>query len=413
MTFESLNLTMPILQALKSKGYTHPTPVQEIAIPLILGNKDIFGSARTGTGKTAAFALPVLQLMSEKKYPSRKVRALILAPTRELAQQISDSFSDYGKNLGLRHTVIYGGVSQRPQVDSLRRGTDIIIATPGRLIDLIQQRYIDLGSVEYLILDEADRMLDMGFIQDIRRICDMVPAARQTMFFSATLSPGIRSLAANLLHHPESVDIKPDTQYDTYTKEQIYFVDRSSKTDLLKHLVREEDIKQALVFTRTRRGADKLVKALARNGLSAQAIHGDKSQAQRTRALEQFKRKKVNLLVATDVASRGIDVRDLSHVINYDLPEQAETYTHRIGRTGRAGQDGTAYSFCSKDEKVSLKDIQRFTGKNITVAQHPFLLMPENGMHEARNPQQAYNKRNEMSYGNKRRKIRSRQRRAS
>jgi ATP-dependent RNA helicase RhlE len=372
MTFDRLNLTLPILQALNSKGYTHPTPIQEKAIPLILDGKDIFGSARTGTGKTAAFALPVMQLMSQANSNSRATRALVLAPTRELAQQISESFHAYGKNLGLRHTVIYGGVSQRPQVDSLRRGTDIIIATPGRLLDLIQQGHVRLNAVEFLILDEADRMLDMGFINDIRKICAMVPTQRQTLLFSATISSEIKKLAGNLLNNPVSIDIKPDLSLDTVTLEQVYFIDRVSKTDLLQHLVDQERIDRSLVFTRTKRGADKLVKALAKKGILAQAIHGNKSQSQRTKALDQFKSRKVHMLVATDVAARGIDVRDLSHVINYDLPEQSETYTHRIGRTGRAGQDGIAYSFCSPEEKSYLKDIQKFTGKSLAVAEHPY-----------------------------------------
>jgi ATP-dependent RNA helicase RhlE len=371
-TFQSLNLSTPLLQALKSKGYTVPSPIQEKAIPFVLEGKDIFGSARTGTGKTAAFALPILQLLSNKQKTSRHARALILAPTRELAQQINDSFTDYGKNTRLKHTVIYGGVSQKNQVDSLRRGVDIIIATPGRLLDLMQQKHLSLHAIEYLVLDEGDRMLDMGFINDINRICAEVPAERQSMLFSATLSKEIKKLAANILKQPVNIDIEPDKTIDTFTKEQVYFIDKASKASLLQHLVAEERIDRSLVFTRTRRGADKLVKALARIGIMAQAIHGDKSQAQRQRALNQFKSRKLSMLIATDVASRGIDINDLSHVINYDIPEQTETYTHRIGRTGRAGLDGIAYSFCSPDEKSYLKDIQRFTGKNIPVVEHPY-----------------------------------------
>lgn len=376
-TFESLKLTMPILQALNSKGYTQPTPVQAQAIPLVLEGRDVFGSARTGTGKTAAFALPLLQILDEKPKNSRHARVLILAPTRELAQQISDSISTYGKHTSLRHTVIYGGVSQQPQVASLRRGTDIIIATPGRLLDLVQQKHLSLHAVEHLVLDEADRMLDMGFINDIRRICALLPDQRQSLLFSATLSQAIKALAATLLKQPVSIDIEPDTTLDTFTKEQVYFISRTSKADLLQHLVEEESIERSLVFTRTRRGADRLVKSLVKKGILAQAIHGDKSQAQRLRALNQFKSRKLNMLVATDVASRGIDVSDLSHVINYDIPEQTETYTHRIGRTGRAGLDGIAYSFCSPEEKSYLKDIQRFTGKNIPVAEHPYAMLQE------------------------------------
>lgn len=387
MTFESLNLSQPILQALKSKGYTHPTPVQEKAIPLILDGRDIFGSAQTGTGKTAAFALPVLQLMTNKKYETRKVRALILAPTRELAQQISDSFKEYGRNLALKHTVIYGGVSQRSQTDALRKGVDIIIATPGRLLDLMDQRFINLSSVEYLILDEADRMLDMGFIHDIRHICSKVPTARQTLFFSATLSHDIKSLAANLLHHPVSVEVEHTRGRDVEVEQRVFFIDRISKTDLFCHLIKEENINHVLVFTRTKRSAEKLAKALTLKGIKAESIHGDKTQSQRQRALDSFKNKRVSVLVATDVASRGIDVKDISHVINYDMPEPGETYTHRIGRTGRAGQSGVAFSFCSPDERKDLKEIQRYIGKNIPVGDHPFIAI---GLASLKNNGNAY-----------------------
>ena len=376
-TFESLKLTMPILQALNSKGYTQPTPVQEQAIPHILAGRDIFGSARTGTGKTAAFALPLIQLLMNKQRLGKHPRALIVAPTRELAQQISDSLRLYGQHTKLRHVVIYGGVSQQGQVVSLRKGSDIIVATPGRLLDLINQKYISLHAVEHLVLDEADRMLDMGFINDIKRICTYLPAERQSMLFSATLPPEIKKLASSLLNRPVSIDIEPDHSLDTYTREQVYFIDKASKANLLQHLIQEERIERSLVFTRTRRGADRLVKALAKKGIMAQAIHGDKSQAQRLKALNQFKSRKLSMLVATDVASRGIDVRDLSHVINYDIPEQTETYTHRIGRTARAGLDGTAYSFCSPDERSYLKDIQKYIGKSIPVGEHPYTMMSE------------------------------------
>ena len=382
-TFDSLNLSMPILQALKSKGYNTPTPVQAEAIPLILEGRDIFGSARTGTGKTAAFALPLLNKLSNQQKVSRHPRALILAPTRELAQQISDNVREYGKHTKLKHTVIYGGVSQKNQVDSLRRGVDIIIATPGRLLDLMQQKHISLHAVNMLILDEADRMLDMGFIPDIKRIAASIPAERQTMLFSATLPDNVRVLANSLLKNPAHVDIQPDTTIDTHTRELVYYIDRTSKTELLERLVIEESIDRSLVFTRTKHGADKLVKLLARKGIMAQAIHGNKSQAQRQKALNQFKSRKLVMLVATDVASRGIDVRELSHVINYDIPEQSETYTHRIGRTGRAGQDGIAYSFCSPDEKSYLYDIQRLAGKNIPVADNHVDLLIDPGVFNA------------------------------
>ncbi len=375
-TFDSLNLSMPILQALKSKGYKQPTPIQEQAIPLILEGRDIFGSARTGTGKTAAFALPMIDILGGQKKLSRHPRALILAPTRELAQQISDSIKDYGRHTKLKHAVIYGGVSQKNQVDSLRRGVDIVIATPGRLLDLMQQKHLSLHAISLLILDEADRMLDMGFIPDIRRIAAAIPSERQTLLFSATLPLSIRQLAANLLNDPFHVDIQPDESIDTHTRELVYFLERTSKAELLQRLITDESIDRSLVFTRTKHGADKLVKTLARKGIAAQSIHGNKSQAQRQKALDQFKKRKLVMLVATDVASRGIDVSDLTHVINYDIPEQSETYTHRIGRTGRAGQDGAAYSFCSPDEKNYLKDIQKLSGKNIPVgSNHVDLLL--------------------------------------
>ena len=369
-SFEGLNLSSPILQALKSKGYTEPTPVQQKAIPLIFEGNDLFGSAQTGTGKTAAFALPLLQLMSTRKASHRNVRTLVLAPTRELAMQISDSFNSYGKNLGLKHTVIYGGVSQRQQTMALKRGVDTIIATPGRLLDLMEQGFIKLNDVEFLVLDEADRMLDMGFIHDIKRIVSKVPAKRQTLLFSATIPSAIKKLAHDLLRNPSSVDIKPEKSETKLVKQQVYLVDKNDKTGLLCKLIDDEPISHALIFTRTRRGADKLVKALSQKGIRSQAIHGDKSQNQRQRVLADFKSKKVLMLVATDVASRGIDVKELSHVINYDMPEQSDTYTHRIGRTGRAGAEGVALSFCSREERGLLKDIQKYSSQNISVVNH-------------------------------------------
>jgi len=366
-SFEGLNLSSPILQALKSKGYTEPTPVQQKAIPLILAGHDLFGSAQTGTGKTAAFALPLLQLMSTKKTSHRNVRTLVLAPTRELAIQISDSFHAYGKNLGLKHAVIYGGVSQHQQTMALKKGVDTIIATPGRLLDLMNQGFVKLNDVEFLVLDEADRMLDMGFIHDIKRIVSKVPHERQTLLFSATIPTAIKKLAHDLLRNPSSVDIKPEKSETKLVKQQIYLVEKNDKTGLLCKLIDDEPIAHALIFTRTRRGADKLVKALNQKGIRSQAIHGDKSQNQRQRVLADFKSKKVHMLVATDVASRGIDVKELSHVINYDMPEQSDTYTHRIGRTGRAGAEGIALSFCSREERGLLKDIQKYSSQNISV----------------------------------------------
>ena len=369
-SFEGLNLSTPILQALNSKGYSTPTAVQQKAIPLILEGHDLFGSAQTGTGKTAAFALPLLQLMSTKKTSHRHVRTLVLAPTRELAMQISDSFQAYGKHLGLRHTVIYGGVSQHHQTMALKKGVDTIIATPGRLLDLMNQGFVHLSHVEFLVLDEADRMLDMGFIHDIKRIVSNVPAKRQTLLFSATIPSEIRKLARDLLHNPTTVDIRPDMTKNKLVKQQIYLVEKNEKTGLLYNLINDQPITHALIFTRTRRGADKLVKALNQKGIRSQAIHGDKSQNQRERVLSDFKNRKVHMLVATDVASRGIDVKELSHVINYDMPELADTYTHRIGRTGRAGAEGIALSFCSREERELLKDIQKYSTENISVVRH-------------------------------------------
>ena len=364
---------MPILQALKSKGYEIPTLIQQKAIPLILEGRDIFGSAQTGTGKTAAFALPILQLLSGKPSPSKHVRALVLAPTRELAEQISQNFHAYGKHLGLKHVVIYGGVSQHGQTTALRKGVDIIVATPGRLLDLMNQKFIDLSHVECFVLDEADRMMDMGFINDIKRIASKVPASRQTLFFSATLPVEIKRLASSLLRNPATVEIKPEAKSHTLIAQRVYFVDKKDKTDLLCQLIKSESINHSLVFTRTRRAADRLCKALNKAGVHAQAIHGDKSQGQRQRALDAFKDRKIKVLVATDVASRGIDVKELPFVINFDLPDQSESYTHRIGRTGRAGSSGMAISFCSPEERGYLKDIQKFIGQQIPMHQYPTL----------------------------------------
>ncbi|MBA2407545.1 MAG: DEAD/DEAH box helicase [Chitinophagales bacterium] len=372
MTFEKLNLSAPILQALKMKGYVNPTTVQQKAIPVILEGSDVFGSAQTGSGKTAAFALPLLQLMSNKQQSSRAIRTLVLAPTRELAVQIGESFRDYGKNLGMKHVVIFGGVSQHAQTTQLRNGVSIVVATPGRLLDLMEQGFIKLNDVEYLVLDEADKMLDMGFIHDIKKIVSKVPANRQTLFFSATLPPEIKKLASALLRHPVTIEVKPAPGSEVMVEQKLFMVDKISKTALLCDLIRNEPISQALVFTRTKRGADKLVKALGQKGIRAQAIHGNKSQNIRQRALDDFKTRRVTMLVATDVASRGIDVKELPYVINYDLPDQADSYTHRIGRTARAGAKGFAYSFCSPDERMLLRDIQKTTGYAIPVQEHAY-----------------------------------------
>jgi len=375
MTFSNLRLIKPLVMALDKKGYTEPTPIQEQAIPHILDGKDIFGCAQTGTGKTAAFALPILQLLDAKKGSSQRgtVKALILAPTRELVSQISENFSAYGKNLGISHCTIFGGVSQVNQVNNLRRGVDVIVATPGRLLDLMNQGYVKLNNIEHFVLDEADRMLDMGFINDIKKIIIKIPAKRQTLFFSATAAPAIMKLANTILHNPVSVAVTPVSSTASLVEQSVYYVKKENKRGLLKHVLTNNKIEHALVFTRTKHGADKVVKDLAGLGIAAAAIHGNKSQGAREKALKGFKNRTIRILVATDIASRGIDVDKLSHVINYEIPEQAETYVHRIGRTGRAGSTGVAMSFCTQDEMPYLKDINKLIKKNIeVVSTHPF-----------------------------------------
>lgn len=375
MTFKELQLINPLLQALTDQGYEHPTPVQEKSIPHILEGKDIFGCAQTGTGKTAAFALPILQLLSEKKTSNeqRTIKALILAPTRELASQIGDSFRDYGAQLGFRHAVVFGGVSQHAQVNTLQRGIDILVATPGRLLDLMQQGHIRLNHIEYFVLDEADRMLDMGFIHDIKKVIAKLPQKKQTMFFSATVAPDIMTLANTLLKNPVRVNITPISTPAEMVKQSVYYVRKEDKRNLLRHVLDKNAIQHALVFTRTKRGADRVAKDLNKFGIKAEAIHGEKSQNARERALKGFKERAIRILVATDIASRGIDVDKLSHVINFEIPEQAETYVHRIGRTGRAGEEGVALSFCTNDEMDYLRNISKLTKKNIEVVKaHPF-----------------------------------------
>ena len=367
MTFENLNLIEPISRALKAKGYLNPTPIQEKAIPHILKGHDVFGCAQTGTGKTAAFALPILQLLHERSQKEKKhgIKALILAPTRELAIQIDESFKDYGKTLSINHTVIFGGVSQHNQTNALRRGVDIVIATPGRLLDLMHQGHVKLNTIEFFVLDEVDRMLDMGFINDIKKIIAKIPAKRQTIFLSATIPTEIRKLADSLLHNPVKVEVAVVSAPAEMVKQSVYYVEKADKRALLQQVLLEEKIAHALVFTRTKHGADKVVKDLNRNGISAEAIHGNKSQNARQKALIGFKNRTIRILVATDIASRGIDVDKLTHVINYELPEVPETYVHRIGRTGRAGEAGIALSFCASEEMDYLKDINKLLKKNI------------------------------------------------
>ncbi|MBL7812752.1 MAG: DEAD/DEAH box helicase [Bacteroidetes bacterium] len=371
-TFQSLSLMPAITEALTRKGYTTPTPVQSQAIPPALSGKDIFATAQTGTGKTAAFAIPILQRLAETP-ATGAVRALILAPTRELAIQIYDQFVLYGGGLRLRTAVIYGGVSQKKQEDELRRKPDILVATPGRLLDLMSQKLVNLHKVEMLVLDECDRMLDMGFIHDIRKVTAQVPRHRQTLLFSATVPAEIRKLAADLLNEPVQIDVEPPAGKAALIVQQLYSVDRTDKVSLLKYLLDELKVEQALVFTRTKRGADRLARVLDKGGYSSRAIHGDKSQSQRESALRLFKSGDVMLLIATDLASRGIDVKELGHVFNYDLPGDAESYTHRIGRTGRAGQEGIAVSFTRPDDKDVLKQLrQRFGSELQFIDEHPW-----------------------------------------
>lgn len=377
MSFNELQLIEPLLKALSNEGYTIPTPIQQQAIPVILRQRDLLGCAQTGTGKTAAFALPLLQLMQERKPQmpngATHIRALILTPTRELAIQIDESFRAYGRFLNLRHAVIFGGVSQVTQVQTLRRGVDILVATPGRLLDLINQRHVSLKDIEFFVLDEADRMLDMGFVHDVKRIIAKLPAKRQTLFFSATMPPEIRQLASMLLSDPVKVEVTPVSSTAETVQQSIYFVETQNKRSLLTHLLKDTGIKTALVFTRTKHGADKVARHLAKSGITAQAIHGDKTQGARQNALQNFKQQRTRVLVATDIAARGIDIDDLTHVINFELPNVPETYVHRIGRTGRAGASGLAISFCDWGEKIYLSDIQKLIRRDIPVIKtHPY-----------------------------------------
>ena len=376
MTFEDLNLIEPILRALKTEGYTTPTPIQEQAIPILLQERDLLGCAQTGTGKTAAFAIPILQILSEKQIfdkAKRPIKCLILTPTRELAIQINESFAAYGRHLFLRNTVIFGGVSQHPQTDALRNGVDILIATPGRLLDLMNQNFVQLNQLQMFVLDEADRMLDMGFVHDVKKIIAKIPPKRQTLFFSATMPTEIQKLADSILTNPLKVEVTPvSTTAETITQ-YLYFLEKGDKKKLLADLLKDKSIVSALVFTRTKHGADKVVKDLQALQVKAEAIHGNKSQNARQRALNNFKSGDTRVLVATDIAARGIDVDNLSHVINYELPNIPETYVHRIGRTGRAGASGIAFSFCDEEEVEFLKDIQKLINKQIpVVSDHPY-----------------------------------------
>ena len=373
MTFAQLGLCPPILKALAEEGYESPSPIQEKAIPPALDGRDVLGCAQTGTGKTCAFAAPILQRLDGEKVSGRPIRALVLTPTRELALQIQESFAAYGRHLPLRSAVIFGGVGQAPQVEQLKKGVDILVATPGRLGDLYGQKLIDLSKLEIFVLDEADRMLDMGFIHDVRRILGWLPRQKQTLFFSATMPPEVRGLVDGLLVNPVKVAVNPVSSPVEIIDQKLYYVDRGNKTRLLAHLIRELDVKNALVFTRTKHGANKVAGDLAKAGITAAAIHGNKSQTARQQALADFKAGKVQALVATDIAARGLDIEELSHVFNYNLPDVPETYVHRIGRTGRAGHGGTAISFCDINEKEELKAIEKLIGKAVPVVEnHPW-----------------------------------------
>jgi ATP-dependent RNA helicase RhlE len=376
MSFEKLNLTEPLLMALKQEGYSKPPPIQKQAIPIILEGRDLMGCAQTGTGKTAAFALPMLQILSQKaktETGKKKIKALVITPTRELALQIGESFSAYGKHTNIKQTVIFGGVPQNPQTNALKNGIDILVATPGRLLDLMDQGFINLNALEIFVLDEADRMLDMGFIHDIKRILKVIPVKRQSLFFSATMPATIVKLAASILNKPAHIEVSPESTTAETVQQSIYFVNATDKKNLLIHILNNVKITTALVFTRTKHGADKVARFLNKANIKAEAIHGNKSQNARQNALANFKAQKTRILVATDIAARGIDVDDLAYVINYEIPNIAETYVHRIGRTGRAGASGTAISFCDKEENAYLSGIQKLISQKIPVVEnHPF-----------------------------------------
>jgi ATP-dependent RNA helicase RhlE len=371
--FSELPLIEPLLRALANAGYTTPTPIQQAAMPPALEGRDVLGCAQTGTGKTAAFALPMLQRIDKAAAHEPSLRGLILAPTRELAAQIGDGLEKYGKELDLYHTVIFGGVNEKPQIRELERGVDILVATPGRLLDLMQRRFVDLSKVEIFVLDEADRMLDMGFIHDVRRVVAALPKKKQTLFFSATMPGEVRKLSESLLQNPVQVSVTPVSSTADKIEQSVYFVDKSNKPRLLLHLLSNPDCQRVLVFSRTKHGANRIAETLTKARIGAAAIHGNKSQGARTRALEGFKSGEIKLLVATDIAARGIDVDGVTHVINFDIPNIAETYVHRIGRTARAGREGVAFSLCDAEERGDFRAIEKLIGKEVTrVSDHPF-----------------------------------------
>ncbi|NOU60690.1 DEAD/DEAH box helicase [Marinifilum caeruleilacunae] len=375
MTFDKLNIVEPILRSIEAKGYTNPTPIQEQAIPVLLEKRDLLGCAQTGTGKTAAFAIPILQNLLEdgRGKGKRKIKALVVTPTRELAIQIKDSFTEYGLHTDIENTVVFGGVKQGAQTQALEKGVDVLVATPGRLLDLMNQGFISLRDIRYFVLDEADQMLDMGFIYDIRRIIDQLPKRRQSLFFSATMPPKIVSLSKQILGNPEKITIQPQQTTAERVEQSIYFTSKRLKSKLLTHLLKSRELGSTLVFSRTKYGADKIARILKKADIKTEAIHGNKTQNSRQKALNNFKEGTTKVLVATDIAARGIDVAGLALVVNYDLPNIPESYVHRIGRTGRANASGVAISFCSQDEMPYLKDIQRLIKKSIPVVKdHPF-----------------------------------------
>ena len=389
MNFRSLDIIEPILKAVEEEGYTTPTPIQAQSIPIILKGTDLLGCAQTGTGKTAAFAIPILQLLKTKKSHQKKgvIRSLIVTPTRELAIQIGESFNAYGRHTQQRCSVIFGGVNQNPQTRALQYGVDILVATPGRLLDLMNQGFISLSDVEILVLDEADRMLDMGFIHDVKRIISALPKRRQSLFFSATMPIEITKLAATILHHPKKVSVTPVSSTVDIIKQYVYFVDKGNKNALLIDILKDDNIKTALVFTRTKHGADKVVKVLKRSNITAEAIHGNKAQNARQNALKNFKKQTTRVLVATDIAARGIDIDELEFVFNYDISNIAETYVHRIGRTGRAGAKGTAISFCMAEEKPYLQDVEKLISKKLVVVDdHDYPLIDHNPVKAIKQP---------------------------
>ncbi len=375
MLFEELNIIEPILKAIKAEGYTHPTPIQSQAIPIVLSKRDLLACAQTGTGKTAAFSVPILQLLHTAPVQSHShktpIRCLILTPTRELAIQIGESIDQYGKHTSIRNTVIFGGVNQHSQVQALQKGVSILVATPGRLLDLMNQGYIDLKQLHFFVLDEADRMLDMGFVHDVKKVIAKLPAKRQSLFFSATMPPVIQQLANQILSNPLKVEVTPVSSTAATIQQAVYFVEKADKRKLLLTVLKNADIERVLVFTRTKHGADRVAKDLVKSGIPAQAIHGNKSQNARQTALNNFKLKQTRVLVATDIAARGIDIEELSYVINFELPNIPESYVHRIGRSGRAGAAGNAISFCDTEERSYLKDIQKVIGIQIPVLPTP------------------------------------------